>query len=68
MTKHTKTMTDEEAFERLLASHSKTQIARMIGKTKQAVGRWNEVPVRYVSIIHRETGIPKAELRPSDFA
>lgn len=74
MTKRKKTMTDEEAFDRLTRKGEgglgvkKTKIAEIIGVKKQAINRWRDIPAKYVTAIHKETGIPKAELRPSDFA
>lgn len=65
---------DEAAYVRLLEpppdghGFTKTQIAEMLGITKQAITRWNTVPLRYVRTIHEKTGIPKADLLPSEFA
>lgn len=62
---------DREAYRRLLDpqyyGYTKMAIARMLGITKQAVTRWDTVPLKYVSRLSTETGIPKADLRPSDF-
>lgn len=65
---------DEAAYERLLApppdglGFTKTQIAEMLGISKQAITRWEAVPLRHVRVIHEKTGIPKADLLPSEFA
>ena len=63
---------DREAYARLLDpdyyGYTKMKIAEMLGITKQAVTRWEEVPVKYVTLLSEATGIPKADLRPSDFA
>lgn len=72
--KPTKRLTDKSAYERLLApppeghGFTKTQIAEMLGISKQAITRWEAVPLRYVRILHEKTGIPKAELLPSEFS
>ncbi len=69
-----KKISDEAAYERLLApppaghGFTKTQIAEMVGVTKQALTRWNAVPLKYVRIIHEKTGIPRAQLLPSEFS
>mgnify|MGYP000305345706 FL=1 len=72
--KPTKLFTDQDAYARLLApdpegyGYTKTQIAEMLGISKQAITRWNAVPLRYVRTIHEKTGIPKSELLPSEFS
>lgn len=67
-----KPLTDEEAFAQLIAKdgygYTKVELGKLVGISKQAVGRWKTVPVRYVTILHEKTGIPKAWLRPSDFS
>ena len=62
--------TDEEAYQRLLALHgySKTRIAKMLGISKQAITRWTVVPLKHVKALSDATGIPRADLRPSDYA
>jgi hypothetical protein len=64
--------TDREAYGRLLAfswyGYKKAEIARIIGVSKQAITRWDRVPINYVTRLSEGTGIPKAFLRPSDFA
>lgn len=68
------TKQDRLAFERLLApkpkghGFTKTQLAGMVGVSKQALTRWKAVPINYVVPIHKLTGIPKAELLPSVFS
>lgn len=68
------TKQDRLAFERLLApppkGHglTKTQLAGIVGISKQALTRWQAVPIKYVTPIHKMTGIPKAELLPSEFS
>lgn len=66
---------DVAAYARLLSpankgghGYTKTKIAEMLGITKQAITRWEAVPLRYVTALSKETGIPKAELLPSEFA
>jgi hypothetical protein len=62
---------DREAYERLLSpdyyGYTKMAIGAMLGITKQAVSRWDTVPLKYVTQLSEATGIPKADLRPSDF-
>jgi hypothetical protein len=62
------TLTDEQAYARLLASGvTKTSLAKIIGIKKQAVTRWTSIPVKYVKKISDSTGVSRASLRPSDF-
>lgn len=62
------TMADKQAYRRLLkAGYTKMQLARICKITKQAVTRWEAIPLKYVRGIHEATGIAKADLRPSDF-
>ena len=44
------------------------QLADIIGVRKQAISRWTTVPLKYVRTISEATGIPKRDLRPSDYA
>jgi hypothetical protein len=64
--------TDKEAYRRLLDPHyygfTKMKIAKMLGITKQALTRWDSVPLKYCKKLSEATGIPRADLRPSDFA
>lgn len=68
------TKSDISAYDRLLApppkghGFTKTQIAEMLGISKQAITRWKAVPLKYVRPISEKTGIPKADLLPSEFA
>jgi hypothetical protein len=60
--------TDQEAYQRLLASGvTKTEIARILGLTKQSITRWTDIPLRHVKKIAEATGLEKKILRPSDF-
>ena len=65
-------LTDERALELLTSKDghgfTKTQIAAFLGKTKQAISKWETIPAKYVTVISQKTGVPKAQLRPSDFA
>lgn len=67
-----KKSTDEQAFEHLLSPEgygfTKTQLAEMVGISKQALTRWDKVPLKYVRVIHEKTGIPKRFLLPSEFS
>jgi hypothetical protein len=69
-----KKITDASAYARLLAEkpkghgYTKTQIAGFLGISKQAITRWNAVPLKYVRPLSEKTGIPKADLLPSEFA
>jgi hypothetical protein len=62
---------DREAYARLLSpdyyGYTKMEIAKKLEITKQAVTRWETVPLKYVTRLSEATGIPKADLRPSDF-
>jgi hypothetical protein len=59
---------DERAYRLFLSRYTKTQIAGILGITKQAVSRWMTVPLKYVRQLSEATGISKRKLRPSDFA
>ena len=65
---------DELAYAILLApkptgrGYTKTQIAEMLGISKQAITRWKAVPLKYVRPLNEKTGIAKADLLPSEFA
>ena len=68
------TKQDKLAYERLLApppnghGFTKTQLAAMIGVSKQSLTRWQYVPLKYVVPLHKMTGIPKDQLLPSVFS
>lgn len=63
-----KKISDQMAYARLLDAYSKTQIAEMLGISKQAITRWKAVPLRYARPLSEKTGIAKADLLPSEFA
>lgn len=59
---------DQEAYQRLLQmGYTKIGLAKIVGITKQAVTRWQSIPVKYVTRISEATGIRRRYLRPSDF-
>ena len=68
------TQKDKAAYQRLLAAppkghgFTKTQLAEIVGISKQALTRWEAVPLKYVRVIHEKTGIPRADLLPSEFS
>lgn len=59
---------DERAYRLLLTRYTKTGIAELLGIRKQAITRWTSVPLKYVRTLSEATGIPKKNLRPSDFS
>ena len=69
-----KKITDASAYARLLAEkpkgygYSKGEIARLLGIKKQGITRWKAVPLKHVRVLSEKTGIPKADLLPSEFA
>jgi hypothetical protein len=69
-----KKTSDATAYARLLApppaghGFTKTQIAEILGISKQAITRWKAVPLRYVRPLSESTGISRADLLPSEFA
>jgi len=68
MKKQRRRTRDEMAYHRLLmAGYTKMALADIIGVRKQAISRWTTVPLKYVRTISEATGIPKANLRPSDY-
>ena len=58
---------DQEAYQRLLHHYTKMKLGQIVGISKQAVSRWDTVPLKYVRAISEATGIQKKKLRPSDF-
>ena len=63
-----KKISDQMAYARLLDRFTKTEIAEMLGISKQAITRWKAVPLRYARPISESTGIAKSDLLPSEFA
>lgn len=69
-----KKISDAAAYARLLApkpkgcGYTKTQIAGLLGISKQAITRWDAVPLRYARVLSEKTGIPKTDLLPSEFS
>ena len=63
-------LVDRKIFQDLIDNGTlqKVRIAEIVGVSRQAISKWTEIPARYVTEIHNATGIPKAALRPSDFA
>jgi hypothetical protein len=60
---------DRNAYQRLLDSgYTKMRLGQLVGISKQAVTRWQAVPLKYVTPLSNATGIRKRDLRPSDFA
>ena len=45
-----------------------TNLAKVLGVTRQAVHQWNKVPLKYVRQISSFTGISPAVLRPDIYA
>lgn len=43
---------------------NRSQLASMLGLSRQAVSRWYEIPIRQVLAVERATGIPREVLRP----
>lgn len=41
-----------------------TWLAQQLGTSKQAVSRWERVPIERVSEVSQITGIPRAQIRP----
>jgi hypothetical protein len=62
------TAEDKRAYKKFLSNgHTKMDIARVLGITKQAVTRWQAVPLKYVKQLSQAYGVSKKDLRPSDF-
>ena len=60
---------NELAFQKLLENHTKTDIARAAGITKQGLAKWKGViPGKYVARISENLGIAKLTLRPEPYA
>ena len=71
----TEKMTDQEAYALLLKPRdeggrgfTKTQLAEIVGISKQALTRWDAIPLKYVRIIHERTGVARSKLLPSEFS
>lgn len=41
-----------------------TQLAELIGITRQGIWQWRRIPAERVVEVERATGIPRQELRP----
>jgi DNA invertase Pin-like site-specific DNA recombinase len=62
-------LTDAEAYQQLLKlGYTRMRIAKILGISKQAITRWQEIPLKHVKKLSEATGFAKADLRPSDFA
>jgi len=51
----------EELFRRI---GSKSEVARMLGVTRQYVSAWDKVPLTHVAALSKASKIPKKILRP----
>lgn len=60
--------TDSALAEAVRAAGSQTAFGEMIGRRQSTIHDWlrdgKPLPVEYVLIVERETGIPKERLRP----
>jgi DNA-binding transcriptional regulator YdaS (Cro superfamily) len=46
---------------------SAAELARRLGISRAAVSAWTQIPIKYLALVSRETGIKKSELRPDIF-
>ena len=59
---------DKAAYASLLArGYTRTHIAEILGISKQAITRWEVIPLKHVTKLSNATGIPRKHLRPSEY-
>lgn len=63
-----KPKTDEEAFELVLKTKTRAEIARHLGIAKQNLSRWKKVPTHHAKAVAALTGLPREYVLPSLFA
>ena len=55
----------DEGLKRAMAAvHGPTQLARLLGLARQAVGGWKSVPTTRIKQVEQLTGVPRNVLRP----
>jgi predicted DNA-binding protein YlxM (UPF0122 family) len=58
-------MNNTELFAKLFPTpNSRKEIAEKLKLSRQAIYQWKRVPVDYVLILERLTGVPRQEIRP----
>jgi DNA-binding transcriptional regulator YdaS (Cro superfamily) len=46
------------------AAGSRSELARRLGISQQAVSQWRTIPPRQIVAVEQATGVPREELRP----
>lgn len=59
---------NQQAYQALLKKYSRGAIAEMAGVSKQAVTKWQSVPLIRVHTISQNSGIPPEELLPEPYS
>jgi len=60
-----KPTTNREAYDAVMAKYTPSELARLLGLTRQAVNNWGRViPERYVLQVSIVTGIPAEDILP----
>lgn len=55
----------DEILTKVFAAYGNaTGLAEYLGVSKQAVSQWKHIPLRYLKLISKETGISRRKLRP----
>lgn len=57
-------MRDEILIEVFARYGTASALAARLGVTRQSVSAWKCVPMKYVKLIEKDTGIPRDKLRP----
>ena len=59
-----KPKTNAEGWALVCSKIKKAELARKIGKTKQLLHLWEEVPFKYVLDVEKASGVPRSHILP----
>lgn len=57
-------MSDQGLTKAIEAAGSRSELARRLGISQQAVSQWRTIPLRQIVAVEQATGVPREELRP----